>query len=294
MVWQLAISVATAANVTTTLIRRRYAQKSSSPVTFPPAAAYLLGVMPVGLFAGLFVFPHFIHWSWWLAILLLIEGSAMAVAGATGFKAAGKLKVAPLQTIGQLTTVAAIILGWTVLGEGLTTHQLMGGAILFIAALIAIWAPQRNALQILQKTPKQFIMLAVVASLASAVGLVTEKAVLGHVDIGGAFLVGWSAQCLAMILLASKDATIDRLRIFAKQELKWAVVMGTANGLTGVFYVYALVHSNNISLISAIASIALPLTVLGAYLFFKERQHHLLMWVSLIVSFIGLLVLSLR
>jgi uncharacterized membrane protein len=112
-------------------------------------------------------------------------------------------------------------------------------------------------------------------------------------DIGGGFLVAWSAQAIAMVLLAAKDAKPKALQQFKGYEIKWSILMGLANGLTGVFYVYAIVHSDNVSLITALTATVLPLTVLGAYIFLKERENHTLMWVSLAISFVGLLVSAL-
>ncbi|MEJ0073032.1 MAG: hypothetical protein WDN27_03045 [Candidatus Saccharibacteria bacterium] len=109
-------------------------------------------------------------------------------------------------------------------------------------------------------------------------------------QIGGGFLTGWSAQAIAMLLLASKDASRANFRTFKTFEIRWSVLMGLVNGLTGVFYVYAIVHSDNVSLITTLTAISLPLTVFGAYLFLRERENHKLMWVSLGISFVGLLV----
>jgi len=290
MTWQIALVVMMAASVTSTLIQRHYSQKSSLPATIPSAASYLFGVIPVGLTAGFFVFPHTIHWSWWLAILLALCGTSMAVAGAIGFRVARHLTVAANMTIGKVTGLTTITLGWAVLGEGLTTWQLVGGAILFIAALLAIWAPAKTTTGAFQHLRLSVVLLALVASVALAIGLVTEKAILGHMDIGGVFLVGWTTQTLAMTLLAIKDVSREHLRTFWLHECKWSTLMGAINGLTGVFYVYAIFHSNNISLVTALLAVTLPLTIFGAYVFLHEREHHRIMWISLAISFVGLLV----
>jgi drug/metabolite transporter (DMT)-like permease len=292
MPWQLALVIMVAANVTTTLVQRHYAQKSTIPATIPSAASYLFGVIPVGLTAGFLVFPHAISWSWWLVMLLTLCGTSMAVAGATGFRAARHLTVAANSTIGKVTSVTTVLLGWVILSEKLTIWQLVGGTILLIAALLAIWAPAKTTAGSFQHLKPVVVLLAVVASIALAIGLVTEKAILGHMEIGGVFLVGWTTQTLAMTLLATKDASKQNLRVFWEHEFKWSTLMGAVNGLTGVFYVYAIFHSDNISLITALLTIVSPLTVFGAYGFLREREHHKIMWLSLAISFVGLLVLA--
>jgi drug/metabolite transporter (DMT)-like permease len=294
MTWQIAIAISMIANVATILVQRGYSQKSQAPATFPPAVSYLLGVLPVGLFTGFFLLPHHITWSWWLGGLLVLEGIVMAMSNWTGFAVASKLSVAPLQTINRFYEVVVILLAWTVLGEGLTMFQFIGATILLVAALLAIWAPMKNIDRAHKKVHLSVVALALVSAITLAIGLVTEKAILGHMQIGGGLLVGWTAQTIAMLLLASKDMSKPNLRKFRHYELKWSVLMGLANGVTGVFYVYAIVHSNNISLVTAVTAIVLPVTALGAYVILHERENHKLMWLSLTISFVGLIVTALH
>lgn len=294
MPWQLAIAISIATNIATTIVQRHFAKRSKTPATIVSAFSYLCGVMPIGLTAGFFVFPHHINWSPWLVMLLVLEGSAMALSGWTGFLAARRLGVVPRLTIGQLTNITAILLGWTILGEGLSLFQFIGGTILLIAALVAIWAPATPS----DESAKQFhttsILLTAIASISLGVGLVCQKAILGHMQIGGGFLVGWGAQTFAMLVLAIKDITPTRLRSFWGYEGRMTTLMGLTNGFTGVFYVYAIVHSDNISLITAITSVSLPLTVFAAYVFLREREHTGLMWSSLCLSFVGILITALK
>jgi len=294
MPWQLAISISIVANAATILVQRHYAKRSTVPATIPSAASYLFGVLPIGWVAGLVVLPHSISWSWWLLLLLCIEGAAMAVSGWTGFQAANRLGVAPRQTIGCLTGVTTILLGWTILAEGLTLPQLLGGAILLTAAMLAIWAPATATDESQKHLHATSIILAAVSAITLGIALVTEKGILGHMEIGGIFLVGWTAQTLAMLILAAKDATQKNLRSFWGYESKWSTLMGLINGFTGVFYVYAIFHSDNVSLIASVSALTLPLTVLGAYLFLHEREHSKVLWLSLIISFIGLLVIAIK
>lgn len=293
MTWQLAISISILANVLTVLVQRHYAQKSSAPATFPSAVSYVLGVTPIALFAGLVVFPNDITWSWWLGLLLLIQAASMAIANWTGFVAAKRLSVAPRQTIGCLTIVTAVILGWSVLGEGLNPPQVAGAMLLLTAALLAIWAPTRNMDQLTKHIHLDAVVIAVISSVALGIVLVTEKAIAGHMQIGGVFLVGWTSQTVAMVLLAMKDMNKENIRKFKKYELQWSTFMGLAGGLTGVFYVYAIVHADNISLVTSITAISFPLAILAAFLFLHERENRVLMWLSLLLGFTGILITSL-
>jgi drug/metabolite transporter (DMT)-like permease len=240
------------------------------------------------------IFPHTIDWSWWLALLLAICGASMAVSVSSGFYVNKHLTIAASMTIGRVTAIVTILLGWVLLGEGLTRWQVIGGGILMLAAVLAIWAPAKTSAGAFKHLKLSTVLLALLACCTLAIGLVSEKAALQHMDIGGIFLVGWVTQALAMALLATKDISRQHLTTFYSSELRWSTLMGAANGLSGIFYVYAIVHANNISLITAILPIGLPLTVFSAYLFLHEREHHRLMWLSLAVSCLGLAVSAIK
>lgn len=112
-------------------------------------------------------------------------------------------------------------------------------------------------------------------------------------QVGGVLIFGWGSQTTAMFILALKDASRKNLHRFRSYGIKWSALMGLANGITGAFYVYALNKSNNISLITALTAVTLPLIVFGARYLLKERENQKLMWVGLTISFLGLLVTAL-
>jgi drug/metabolite transporter (DMT)-like permease len=290
MTWQTALALMIVISATSILVQRNYAQKSKVPASIPVATSYVLGVVPVGLIAGFLVFPHSIRWSWWVVLLIAICGLSMAVSNIIGFHVSKHITVVANATIGRFSAVVTIVLGWILLGEKLTTWQIIGGAILMLAALLAIWAPAKTSSGAFKHLQPGVVVLALISCAALAFGLVSEKGILGHMDIGGVFLVGWTAQALSMALIALKDISAENLRAFRGYELRRSVLMGILNGLTGTFYVYAIFRSDNISLVTTILPISLPLTILGAYLLLHEREHHALMWISLGVSCLGLAV----
>lgn len=293
MSWQIAFIISVVLAVGRLLYTRRYAQRSTVPGTIPPAAGYLFGVLPVGLIAGLLLFPHEIRWSSTMIIVMIVLSASMALANWWGFLVAGRLAIAPQQTIGTLTNISVVIMGWTLLGETLTKAQFVGGGILLVAALLAIWSPIKTGRASFKRMEGKIVALAVGAAIMLAIGLVSEKALLEHMDIGGIFLVSWPIQLIGMLLLASKDVSRKVLHIFKATELRDAVIIGVANGLNGLFYIYAIFYSDNISLISVLGTVIFPLTVLGAYIFLREREHHVFMWLSVAISTVGLLVLAL-
>lgn len=292
MSWQVAVGLSILSNIFTILVQRKYSLKSNVPATFPVAISYLIGVMPVGIIVGL-IMPHHISWDWWLILLLLICASSMAFSTWLGFKAVKLMPVAPFQTLGRLTSIVAIALGWLVLGEKLNAYQLTGAILLLMAASLAVWAPVKNIQAQEKRIHLQAVILTILSSTLLGISLVTEKAILGHSQIGGVLIFGWGSQTAAMLLLALKDYSRINLRRFGFYEIRWSWLMGVTNGIAGAFYVYSLSKSNNISIITALTAITLPLAVLGAHIILKERENSKLMLFSLLLCFIGLLVFAL-
>lgn len=226
----------------------------------------------------------------WLMLLLSIS---MALSNWLGFITARRLAIAPQQVLGMLTNVVVVVLGWTLLGEVLTTAQFVGGGVLLVAALIAIWAPTKTKVGNFEHISITTVSIALCAAILLAIGLVTEKALLAHTEIGGIFLVSWTAQALGMVLLAHKDIVKYGTKLLlSKKDLRLATIIGVCNGLQGVLYIYAIFHADNISLITLIGTVSLPLTVLAAYIFLREREHHLLMWLSVAISTVGLILMA--
>lgn len=285
MSWQLAIGLSVLANVVFSLVQRHYSIRTQAPSSFPPAISYLLGVLPIGVMTGL-ILPHHIHWSWQIFMLFIANSITIAIANWMLFSAVRKLPVVQFQIINQFYEVAAIVLGWIFLHESLTGNQTLGAVLMFISALLAIKASSGHRTEKIQSLRP--IVIAAVGAFLFGASLVIEKAALGRMDIGAYLIFGWGAQTITMLLLAFKDANRHTVRAFGLKEVKWSAFMGWFNGAAGALYIAALVKSNNISLITAIAAIALPLIAIGAYLILKERENLRLLWASVILSTVGL------
>jgi drug/metabolite transporter (DMT)-like permease len=291
MTWQIAISLSIIANVITSIVQRHYSLKSTAPATFPPAVSYLLGVTPLGIIVGL-ILPHHVHWTWWILYLFTWNSLTIAIANWLRFKAVKRMPVGQFQVINQFYEIVVIILGWIFLREGLNLFQVFGAMLLFAGALIAIRAPSSN--RDLKALHFQTVNLTLLATTLFGISLVIEKAALAHMNIGAYLIFGWSAQTIAMLVLALKDTNKKTLREFRLNELRWSAIMGWANASAGVLYVIAIVRSNNISLITALTAVALPLITISAYFILKERENLRLVGASVALSVLGLLVTSLH
>ena len=230
MIWFLPLAVFIISIVIQSIWQRNYAQSSKLPDTFPPALSYVLVLMPVGLIVG-FCMSHYVAWSLWLVLLLAVEGIFIGLFNWFMFIALRTMAVAKFEMIFQLYTIVTIVLGWILLKEQLTLMQIFGALFLAAAALLAIQAPKDNKLELKQKAQRKTVAVAVCAAISLGIGLVAEKAALGHMDLGGYFIFGFATQTIAVVLLAAKDITISNLKKIAKVDFMQTSIMGVLAAL---------------------------------------------------------------
>lgn len=292
MNWQIALVLWYATSVGQSLWQRVYSQKSELPETFPPALSYLLAVTPLGVIVGLSI-GHHVHWSAWVLTLLAIEGAFIGLFNWLMFVAIKRLPVATFQLIFQSYAVVTIVLGWVLLHETLSAPQVVGAVLLLAAAVVATQTPVTKGSAQPKSHRTKAIILATLAAVALGIGLVTEKAALKYMDIGAYFIFGFATQTLALTLLAVKDFRPSVIKQIRAHDLKRSFIMGTLSALVGFFYIYAIRHSNNISLITALGAFSLPLVVLASYVILKERENTKRLAIASALGCIGIIITAL-
>lgn len=291
MPWQLVFVSFYIFRTSAYLLQRIYARDTALPPSVPPALAKLLAVTPLGMIVGLYV-PHHIHWSWWLMVLLLIESVGIGIYSKLGFIASHGLSVGEFQIVNQLFILVVIALGWLLLGEKLTVTQLVAAALLLSSAILAARAPKDADTGKRSRHHLRLLLLAVVGTAAFGVGLIGERAALHHMDLGAYFIFGFSAQTLSSLLIALPDMKAAR-RMLTKHDIILAFWWGSVVTLGGFVYLYAVVRSKNISLIVALTAFVLPLTVVAAYIWLKERENIKTLAIAVTLGCLGLVISAL-
>lgn len=72
--------------------QRRYLRKTGLPSSVVAAMNYLLGIWPLALIVGLML-PHHVNWSWWVVVLVIIEGLAIAIFNKLSVRAIKRLPI---------------------------------------------------------------------------------------------------------------------------------------------------------------------------------------------------------
>lgn len=248
---------------------------------------YVIGIFPVALVVGLLL-PHHVDWSWWLVLLLVIEGLAIGLYNKLSFRAIKRLPISHFQTLNQSSTIFIIIGGWVLLGETLTAPQLIGASFILAAAVLSAFAAKAKSKA--KAIQPGTIQLVIVAAAILSIGLVTEKAALGHMDIGAYFIFGIGSQALFVTLIALKDVNKKVRKAISHSDIRNNVVIGMLSILAGVSYLHTVSTADNISLIVSLNSFVLPLTALGSYWLLHEREDQKKLWASIAIGIVGVCI----
>ena len=287
MSWHVSLLLFYVFSVSKALGQRRYLRKTGLPSSVIASMNYLLGIWPLAIVVGLMM-PHQVNWSWWLVFLLVFAGLAIGLYNKLAFRAIKRLPISRFQTLNQSFNVFVILGGWVLLSETLSKTQLVGAGFIIIAAVISAYGTGWK--QGAKKTQRGTTRLVIIAAAILSLGLIAEKAALGHMDIGAYFIFGIGSQAVFATLIALKDADKKVMSAISHSDIRNNVAVGMVSGIAGFLYLYTVNAANNISLIVSLNSFVLPLTAFASYWFLHEREDQKRLWGSISLGVIGLCI----
>lgn len=290
MDWHISLLFFYVFSVLKSLAQRRYLRKTGLPSSVVASINYLIGIWPIAIVVG-FILPHEVNWSWLLVLLLVLQGFTIGWYNKLAARAIKRLPISHFQTLNQSSTIFIIIGGSLVLGETLTVPQLVGAAFIISASVLAAFAAKAKARN--QTIQPGTIKLVLFAALILSIGLVTEKAVLEHMDLGAHFIYGIGMQALFITLIALKDTNKKVWKAITRSDIRNNVVVGMLGIMGGMSYLYTVTAADNISLIVSLNSFVLPLTALGSYWLLGEREDQKKLWGSIVLGMIGVAITAL-
>ena len=291
MDWHISLLFFYVFAVLKSLGQRRYLRKTGLPSSVVAAMNYVLGIWPIALVVG-FILPHQVDWSWWLVLLLAVQGFAIGLYNKLAARAIKRMPISLFQTLNQSSTIFVIMGGSLLLGEFLTVPQLIGVAFIISASVLSAFAAKSKSRA--QHIQPGTIKLVVFAALLLSVGLVTEKAALGHMDNGAYYIFGLGSQALFISLIALKDMNKKVWKTISHSDIRNNVVVGMLSVMAGISYLFTVSSADNISLIVSLNSFVLPLTALGSYWLLHEREDQKKLWGSIVLGMAGVFIMAIK
>ncbi len=269
------------------LIYRNYAKKHTQDYYVTNAVMYLATVVPFGIIwsaaqGGVsFDFSNDIWWFFGLAGLLFALGNIAA------FKANTKVEASQFAIITSFRTVVVVIVSWLLLGERLTTVQMIGATIVFAANIGIISLNRRPDAK---SNPGFYAMIAAVAAVLMGLAVANEKYILNSVDSATYVVIGWGLQAVFMIVLANRQ--LVRVPQLVKDgSIKTILLLGALHTVAGFCFINALQLSDNAALIASIAALQIILVTIGGYIFLNEKKHGVQKFVAASAAFVGVILL---
>lgn len=284
MTWQILLIGYLVLGTASYLWRRQLAKTFAKANSLVNAFFFVAALYPIGLVVASFTSPD-LSIGWASFFMLLIGGALFPFVNLLIYRANKDLDVGLFSILSDLMPVVSITAGWLLLNEGLTGQQLVGAAIILLAALI-VTLPQ---LKHHMRHNSRALACAIVAVILLGLGFVYERYMLTRMDFGAYIVIGWGFQTMWGVLFALPERKSYKILLDPKIRFKlWSYSLTST--FRGLCIVGALYLSGNVSVVMASASFLTVLVVVAAYIILKEKEW---LWLKLGAATLGMIGLIL-
>jgi|GEM_PF-6471839 len=216
-----------------------------------------------------------------------VVGLVFTVFNFLEIKSLAKIQLSQYVMLSNFRVVATALVSGIFFDQIIQFWQWFGVA-LVVGASIVMVLPDINL-----KSAKidRFSWLALIGALSLGLGLSIEGRILDEISIADYLFFGWAAQTIGSVLAGAPRIRKASEEIFNRRTLGALFIIGCLRVGIGVSIIYSISKSENAALISAILSAATVTSVLGAYVFLKERDHFTVKIVGTVMSVCGVVIL---
>ncbi|HEY4964382.1 MAG TPA: EamA family transporter [Candidatus Saccharimonadales bacterium] len=204
--------------------------------------------------------------------LFILAGACFAVTNILSYIVFEYVDAAVASLFSTLNIIASVVLSTLIIHEGLSLTQIIGAAILIFSIQLIV------SINVSRKKHKQIgkaIILSILAAAFFSTATVTEKYLLGKVNLPTYLTFGWGFQFLGVITIAILfSRRINANFGLFKNMLFWKLALPAVllRVLGGLLYILSLRISNNLSLISVVSGLKIILAALLAAVILKEKD----------------------
>lgn len=237
--------------------------------------------------------PVFFHAAWQARYYLVIGGSALGLQNYLVFKIYRILPASVVAILSLMNPLAVVLLATLVVGERLTSIQVLGSLILLSSVLILNLKTVKN-----DKPRRRIYKISLSLGFATAlsiamlfgVGIVNERYLLERLGLSTYLIFGWGSQFFSaiVIVILNRGKLVFPKKISTHFQV-WSSALLLA--MAGFMFVLTQLNSNSSSLSSLSASFKVVLVVLLSYVILKEKDNLPLKLVCTVFSGLGLYLL---
>jgi transporter family protein len=284
MSWQILIGLHVAFSTIYALLFRKVAQEFPDTPRLSMALIYLLVIFPLGLIAAFFQGGIDINMSLQIWIFLVFGGVLFTGFSVFGYMANSHVDATQFAVIQNTQAVFTIIVSGLLLGEQLSSEQLIGVAMLVIGAIVvSVKGFNRSTFRF-----SKWSVVAMISALFVGAAFSNEKYLLGQMNQQTYYVFGWGVQTLVMCLVAGKEW--QQITKFNKKMFTGIMSLGLLRSISGFAGLGALALIDS-SLVSSIRSYKSVLVFIAGYFILKEKEHVIRKAIGAVLATIGLLLL---
>jgi drug/metabolite transporter (DMT)-like permease len=282
--WYITLLIYFVGSTAFSLFQRQISQRSKIPLNLIAALLFALVVYPAGLLYALVDGVFAIQWSWISVSLILSVGIVIGVFNSLTLKLNKHIDATQYIIIGNLYTPLAVVLGVYLLHEAFTAKQFFGMVLLVIGAiLVAAKGFKKSTFRF-----DKYSWYCALASLLLGVGLIIERTALNYMNASAYLVLGWGAQGLVTLILASKEFHL--VKQMSRNDWLDVFKIGIARSAHALGFLLSVAISKNIALVATVTSFRIPLVFVASFLLLNERDHLWRKVVGVGIATIGLLL----
>lgn len=229
-----------------------------------------------------------LHEYWWRFI---VGGLAFALTNVFTYKTLVYFDAAVATIAGTLNAFFTIFFAAIVLGEVLTTLQIIGAIVLVLAISYSVLATRAMHKKIGKNALKMGLLYATLAGITYAFADVNEKSLLQDMNIGTYVIFGVGGQLVMAVIIALIFQRKKFVLLLRPRVIGWSALGGTLRGLGGVCFILSEVKSNNVALVTVISSFKLIVVIFLGWWLLGERKYIARKLVSAGLAIAGLTVM---
>lgn len=264
----------------------RHAALAVNAIAF--SALYICGLLILPLLGTVSRTQALADWHIYLATALLFDMATYFI-----YKSLVHLESATVSVLGTSSALFVVVLGYFFYGEQFSVTQIVGIAVLVPCVWYVIWLAKhgqrfmdfRDASWI-----KGFIFV-LLSSLFLAFAHILEKDILSRSSVATYIAYGWLLQAVfAWVLFyffgQHAKAIFNRHKI-----VRSAIQAGALRAATGLFFIQALVLSNNVSLVTVVSNFRIIIVAVLAGWLLGERRFYYKKLAAAAISVVGLSII---
>lgn len=225
--------------------------------------------------------------------VMIIAAACFTLSSVYMYRALAYMESAIVSVVMTMSSLFTLLLAGIFLDERLSILQGVGIALLLpcIWFVLLLANKEKQGVSVRNLPWLRGFSYALLASIFIGVGTVLEKYLIDHISATTYIGVGFGLQMFAAwgLVLLFRRHTLTILRDIS--VTMQAVRLGSLRAVAGIAFLYALIASDSVSLVSVVANFRIIIVTILAAMLLKERDHLQQKLLAAAIAFVALSII---